>query len=123
MIQQEALMTTYNDLIGRNPDTPDRKSNALTIINLTDDDNEAQVAVLHPDGQVVVLTVKAHRGTLTVISPKPVVVKKLEDSGEVAVSWRTEWGLEPESHPGVAGTSRTSVRGQTPHRSCPPESF
>ena len=57
-----------------------------TTIDLTPDDTEAQVAIRHPDGHVLVLAVKAHRGTLAVIGPKPVAVKETEDSGEVVVS-------------------------------------
>ena len=60
----------------------------LVIIDLTD--HEVQVAVRHPDGGMLLLTAKAHRGSLTVIGPRPVAVKVLEDSGEVAVSWRAD---------------------------------
>lgn len=62
----------------------------LAIIDLTNDDREAHIAIRHPAGGTLVLTVKAHRGALTVIGPEPVVVKVLEDSNEVVVSWRTD---------------------------------
>lgn len=59
----------------------------LTIIDLANAGHEVPVAIRHPDGHVLVLTLRAHRRTLTVIGPKPVALKVLEDSGEVAVSW------------------------------------
>ena len=58
-----------------------------TTIDLTSDDNEAQVAIRHPDGQVVVLTLKAHRSTLTAFIPTPVQVRGTDDPNEMALSW------------------------------------
>ena len=60
----------------------------LSIIDLNCGNHEAQIALRHPDGGVLVLTVKAHLSSLTVIGPLPVVVKELEDSDEMMLSWR-----------------------------------
>ena len=55
-------------------------------IDLTPDDNEAQIAIRHADGGG-----GADReglpGHVTAIWPGPVVVMEVEDSREVAVSW------------------------------------
>ena len=61
----------------------------LAIITLTDADGEAQIGIRHPDGQVIVLTLKAHRNALTAYIPRPVVVRERKDSGEVEVSCPT----------------------------------
>lgn len=44
-------------------------------------------AIRHPDGQVLVLTLKAHRGTLTAFIPTPVQVRGTDDPDEMALSW------------------------------------
>ena len=62
----------------------------LAIIDFDDDESEAQIAIRHPDGQVLVLTAKAHRNTLTAVVPMPVAMQVLEGSGEVKVSWQTD---------------------------------
>jgi hypothetical protein len=41
----------------------------------------------HPDGQVIVFTVKAHRSTLTAYVPTPVQVRGTDDPDELALSW------------------------------------
>ena len=45
------------------------------------------MAIRHPDGQVVVLTIKAHRSTLTAYVPTPVQVRGTDDPEEMALSW------------------------------------
>ena len=68
-----------------------------TTIALTSDDNEAQVAIRHADGQVLVLTLKAHRGTLTAFVPTPVQVRGTDDPDEMALSWLMSG--EPDGSP------------------------
>ncbi len=68
-----------------------------TTIDLSPDANEAQVAIRHPDGQVLVLTIKAHRSTLTAYVPTPVQVRGTDDPDEVAVSWMMSG--EPDGSP------------------------
>jgi len=65
-----------------------RKSNPLHVIDLPDDGQEIPVAIRHPDGGVVILSLRAHRGTLTAILPPGGVVRSVEDTDEVNVSWR-----------------------------------
>ena len=81
----------------RKPDAPDRAvrhSNAPVIIDLADDGHEVPIAIRHHDGGVVIiiLRLKASRGTLTAILPPGGVVREVEDTGEVAVSWWVEYG-------------------------------
>jgi len=78
------------DAPDRIPDSADRKPDAVAVIDLADDGSEIPVAVRHPDGQVLVLTVKAHRRSLSAIGPEPTVVKVMEDSGEVNVTWEVQ---------------------------------
>ncbi len=58
-----------------------------TTIDLTPDDNEDKIAIRHPDGQVLVLTLKAHRSTLTAFVPTPVQVRGTDDPDEMALAW------------------------------------
>ena len=59
----------------------------LAIIDLTPEDNQAQVAIRHPDGQVIVLTARAYRSTVTLYVPGPVQLKGTGDPGEMMLSW------------------------------------
>ena len=59
----------------------------LAVLDLPDDGHEVPIAIRHPDGGVVLLTLKAHRGTVTAILPPGGVVREVEDTGEVKVSW------------------------------------
>ena len=68
-----------------------------TTIDLSPDDNEAQVAIRHPDGQVVVLSLKAHRSTLTAFVPAPVQVRGTDDPDELVLSWLVSG--EPDGSP------------------------
>ena len=68
-----------------------------TTIALTHEDSEAQVAVQHPDGQVLVFTVKAHRSALTAFVPTPVQVRGTTDTDELALSWLMSG--EPDGSP------------------------
>ena len=60
----------------------------VAVIDLTDDDHEAQVAIRHRDGQVLVLTVKARLNSITVIGPIPTNTRLREGSSEMATTWR-----------------------------------
>lgn len=73
----------------RKPDASVRNPDAFTVIDLPDDGREVPVAIRHPDGGVLILTValRAHRGTLTAILPGwSVVVREVADTGQVTVS-------------------------------------
>ena len=88
-------MLDYTNQTDRTPDAPYRKQGGPVVIDLTPEDNEVQVAVRHPDGAVLVLTLRNHRGTLTIIGPEPAAVSGAEDSGEVKVSWWTGKAVGP----------------------------
>ena len=68
-----------------------------TTIDLTHEDNEAQIAVRHPDGQVLILTLKAHRSTVSLYVPGPVQMKGTDDPNEMMLSWM----MVPEERGGV----------------------
>ena len=68
-----------------------------TTIDLTPEKNEAQAAIRHPDGQVVVMTFKAHRNSLTAYVPTPVRVRGTDDPQEVALFWMMSG--EPDGSP------------------------
>ena len=74
-------------LIVRNPDAPVRKSNAYTLVDLERVGREVPVVVRHPNGQMIVLVLEAHRGSLTAYAPLPSAVRAIEDSDDVALSW------------------------------------
>ena len=58
----------------------------LAVIDLTDGEQEAQVAIRHPDGNVLVLTMKAHRNIVTVCVPAHAVLGERENSGDMTLS-------------------------------------
>ena len=66
----------------------ERNPNPFTVIDITDDGHEFPVAIRNPNGGMLILTVKASRGTLTAILPSGGVVREVEDTGEVVMSWR-----------------------------------
>lgn len=63
----------------RNPTHP-------VVIDLPDDGHDVPLAILHPDGGLVILSVRAHRGSLTAILPSSGVVREVEGTGEVVVA-------------------------------------
>ena len=70
-------------------DTLARDLARIRATRIPDDGHEIPIAIRHPDG-VVLFTValRAHRRTLTAILPPGGVVREVEDTGEVAASWR-----------------------------------
>lgn len=81
-------MPVHDVTIARNPDGPVRNPIRPVVIDLPGDGHEVPIAIRHPDGGVIIITMKAHRGTLTTIPPPGGVVREVEDTGEVVASWR-----------------------------------
>lgn len=85
-------MSVTPDQTVRKSDAPDRngpirKSASPYIIDLLEDGLEAQVAIRHPNGKVLVVALKAQRNTVTAYAPPSATWR--EEDGEVAVSWWT----------------------------------